>query len=109
MMLETAGKLAELDIHGIKIHQLHVIRGTALAEQYERREFAVLEPEEYVEIVCDQLEILPDSVIIERLTGDGDKRYLIAPIKSADKKSVLNGIDKELRRRGSVQGIRFGK
>ena len=109
MMLETAGKLAELDIHGIKIHQLHVIRGTALAEQYERREFAVLEPEEYVEIDCDQLEILPDSVIIERLTGDGDKRDLIAPIKSADKKSVLNGIDKELRRRGSVQGIRFGK
>lgn len=109
MMLETAGKLAELDIHGIKIHQLHVIRGTALAEQYERGEFVVLEPEDYVEIVCDQLELLPSTVVIERLTGDGDKRNLIAPLKSANKKAVLNGIDKELRRRGSVQGIRFEK
>lgn len=109
MMLETAEKLAELDIHGIKIHQLHVIRGTALAEQYGRGEFDILEPEDYVEIVCDQLEALPPSVIVERLTGDGDKRDLIAPLKSADKKAVLNGIDKELRRRGSVQGIKFGK
>jgi len=109
MMLETAEKLAELDIHGIKIHQLHVIRGTALAEQYGRGEFDVLEPEDYVEIVCDQLEALPSSVIVERLTGDGDKRDLIAPLKSADKKAVLNGIDKELRRRGSVPGIKFGK
>ncbi len=109
MMLETAEKLAELDIHGIKIHQLHVIRGTVLAEQYGRSEFAVLEPEDYVEIVCDQLEILPPQAVIERLTGDGDKRNLIAPLKSTDKRSVLNGIDKELRRRGSVQGIRFGK
>lgn len=109
MMLETVSALSELDIHGIKIHQLHVIRGTALAEQYERGGFSVLEPEDYVEIVCDQLEILPPQVIIERLTGDGDKRDLIAPLKSTNKKAVLNGIDKELRRRGSVQGIRFGK
>lgn len=106
MMLETAQALAELDIHGIKIHLLHIIRGTALAEQYERGEFSVLEPEDYVEIVCDQLEILPPSVVIERLTGDGDKSTLIAPLKSTDKKAILNGIDKELRRRGTVQGCR---
>ncbi len=106
MMLETAQALGKLDIHGIKIHLLHIIRGTALAEQYERGEFSVLEPEEYVEIVCDQLEVLPPSVVIERLTGDGDKSTLVAPMKSTNKKAILNGIDKELRRRGSVQGCK---
>lgn len=104
MMLETAEKLADLDIHGIKIHLLHVISGTVLAEQYARGEFSVLEPEDYAEIVCDQLEVLPPSVVIERLTGDGDKSTLIAPMKSTNKKVILNGIDKELRRRGTVQG-----
>ncbi|MDE6745051.1 MAG: TIGR01212 family radical SAM protein, partial [Oscillospiraceae bacterium] len=106
MMLETAQALGKLDIHGIKIHLLHIIRGTALAEQYERGEFSVLEPKEYVEIVCDQLEVLPPSVIIERLTGDGDKSTLVAPMKSTNKKAILNGIDKELRRRGTVQGYK---
>lgn len=104
MMLETAQALADLDIHGIKIHQLHVIRGTVLAGQYAKGEFSVLEPEDYVEIVCDQLEALPPSVVIERLTGDGDKSTLIAPLRSTNKKAILNGIDKELRRRGTVQG-----
>ncbi|MCM1024202.1 MAG: TIGR01212 family radical SAM protein [Prevotella sp.] len=107
MMLETAEALADLDIHGIKIHLLHIIRGTALAERYERGEFSVLEPEEYAEIVCDQLELLPPSAVIERLTGDGDKRELIAPVKSTNKKAILNSIDKELRRRGTVQGSAY--
>lgn len=104
MMLETVRTAAGLGIHGIKIHLLHIIRGTKMAEQYLRGEFETMGLEEYVELVCDQLEILPPNVLIERLTGDGAKDSLIAPLWSRDKKAVLNGIDKELRRRGTVQG-----
>ena len=109
MMLETVRKISVLDIHAVKIHLLHIIRGTVLAEQFMRGEFQEMSMEDYIETVCDQLELLPKNVIIERLTGDGDKSSLIAPLWSRDKKSVLNGIDKELRRRGTVQGERFGK
>lgn len=107
MMLETAREISKLDIHAVKIHLLHIIKGTAIAEQFSRGEFAEMSKEAYIETVCDQLEILPKSVIIERLTGDGDKETLIAPLWSRDKKSVLNGIDKELRRRNTTQGERF--
>ena len=104
MMLETVHEISKLDIHAVKIHLLHVIRGTALAEMFSRGEFAEMSKDGYIETVCDQLEILPKSVVIERLTGDGDKNTLIAPLWSRDKKSVLNGIDKELRRRNTTQG-----
>ena len=104
MMLETVRKVGSLGIHGIKIHLLHIIAGTVLAEQYLRGEFKAMEMEEYIGLICDQLEILPADVLIERLTGDGDRRSLIAPLWSRDKRAVLNGIDKELRRRGTVQG-----
>ena len=63
--------------------------------------------EDYIETVCDQLEWLYPETLIERLTGDGDRETLVAPLWSRDKKSVLNGIDKELRRRGSVQGCKL--
>ncbi len=99
MMLETVRKVSELDIHGIKIHMLHIIQGTALAERYARGEFELMGKDEYIETVCDQLEILPRSVVVERLTGDGDRKSLIAPLWSLNKKSVLNGIDKEMRHR----------
>lgn len=104
MMLETVRQVGGLGIHGIKIHLLHIIAGTPLAEQYQRGELRVMEQEEYIELVCDQIEILPEDVLIERLTGDGAKDSLIAPLWSRDKRAVLNGIDKELRRRGTVQG-----
>lgn len=104
MMLETVRRVGGLGIHGIKIHLLHVIEGTALAEQYRRGEFQVMEREEYIELVCDQLELLPPDVLIERLTGDGARESLIAPLWSRDKRAVLNGIDKEMRRRNTVQG-----
>ncbi len=107
MMLETARKLSELDIHGIKIHLLHIIRGTPMAEWYESGELEAMKSEDYINIVCSQLELLPPQVIIERLTGDGDRKTLAAPRWSLDKKSVLNGIDKELKRRGTYQGIYF--
>ena len=106
MMLDTARELGRLCPHAVKIHLLHIIRGTVLADMFERGEFEAMGMEDYIETVCDQLELIPAETMIERLTGDGDRETLIAPLWSRDKKSVLNGIDKELRRRGTVQGCR---
>jgi len=108
MMLATAEELGRLRPHAVKIHLLHIIRGTVLAEMFGRGEFAEMSMEDYIETVCDQLERLHPDTLIERLTGDGDRETLIAPLWSRDKKSVLNGIDKEMRRRDTVQGIRNG-
>ena len=104
MMLATARELSRLRPHAVKIHLLHIIRGTALADMFERDEFAEMEMESYIDTVCDQLEMLHPETLIERLTGDGDRETLVAPLWSRNKKAVLNGIDKELRRRNTVQG-----
>jgi len=84
---------------GIKLQLLHVLEGTALAGNYHRGEFRTLEPEEYYELVADALELLPENIIIHRLTGDGAKRDLIAPLWSADKKRVLADLNRVLRSR----------
>lgn len=107
MMLETVRRVGKLGIHGIKIHLLHILKGTKIAEQFQNGEFSAMTMEDYIETVCDQIELLPRDVIIERLTGDGAGELLIAPLWSRDKRAVLNGIDKELRRRDSVQGCRL--
>lgn len=107
MMLETARAVGSLGVQGIKIHLLHILKGTKLAEQYLRGEFSAMGMEDYIETVCDQIELLPKSVLVERLTGDGAGDSLIAPLWSRDKRAVLNGIHKELRRRDSVQGCRL--
>ncbi|MDE6132156.1 MAG: TIGR01212 family radical SAM protein [Oscillospiraceae bacterium] len=107
MMLETARKVGGLGLHGIKIHLLHILSGTKIAEQYRKGEFAEMTREDYIDTVCDQIELLPREVIIERLTGDGAGDILIAPLWSRDKRAVLNGIDKELHRRNSTQGCRI--
>ncbi|MCM1328590.1 MAG: TIGR01212 family radical SAM protein [Ruminococcus sp.] len=104
MMLETARAVGELGVQGVKIHLLHILKGTAMAEMHRRGEVLPMTREDYIETVCDQLELLPREVMIERLTGDGAGDLLIAPRWSRDKRAVLNGIDKEMRRRGSVQG-----
>ncbi|MDE7288415.1 MAG: TIGR01212 family radical SAM protein [Oscillospiraceae bacterium] len=106
MMLETARRVGSLGIHGIKIHLLHVLKGTKMSEQYQNGDFSAMTFEDYIETVCDQIELLPKEVIIERLTGDGAGDMLIAPLWSRDKRAVLNGIDKELRRRNIVQGCK---
>ena len=105
MMLETARAVAELNPHSLKIHLLHVLEGTLLAEEYGRGEFPLLTLEEYVRIVCDQLELLPPEVVLQRLTGDGNRSTLIGPLWSLKKRTVLNEIDKELARRDTWQGI----
>ena len=85
---------------GIKLQLLHVLEGTELAERYRRGEFRTLEREEYCALVADAIRLLPEKVVIHRLTGDGAKKDLIAPLWSGDKKRVLAEINRELRQRG---------
>ena len=91
-------------IWGIKIHLLHVLRGAGLASEYEKGRFICMEEDEYLGCVCRLLKIIPSDVVIHRLTGDGDKRKLIAPMWSANKKEVLNSLAKMLRDEKIVQG-----
>jgi len=85
---------------GIKLQLLHVLRGTAMAESYARGEFEVLSLAEYCDITADALELLPESTVVHRITGDGAKRDLIAPLWSGDKKRVLAELSRVLRTRG---------
>lgn len=107
MMMETAREVARLNPKFIKIHILHLIRGTVMAEQFKRGEFTMQTREEYVDTVCSQLEILPPDMVVERLTGDTAADILIAPDWCMKKLVVLNEIDKELVRRNSMQGIYY--
>ena len=104
-MLYTAKRAAELRPAAVKIHLLHVLRGTALETEYAAGGFEAMTIEDYVSTVCDQLEILPPETVIERITGDGAEDSLIAPLWSKKKLVVQNEIDKELVRRNSYQGI----
>lgn len=109
MMINTAKTVGALKPHGLKIHLLYIIKGTKMYEQFLRGEVKALERDEYVQIVCDQLERIPEDVVIERVTGDGVKEDLIAPLWSLKKFCVMNEIDKEMLRRNSYQGILVGK
>lgn len=107
MMEESVRRVASLRPSLVKLHLLYVAEGTALAQWYREGRFRTLEREEYVEIACNQLELLPPETVVGRLTGDGAPETLIAPQWSRKKLCVLNEIDKELARRGSFQGMRF--
>ena len=107
MMLETVKYLSNLDIQGIKIHMLHILKDTALANLYQKESFHVLTRDEYVEIVCDQLELIKEDIIIHRVTGDPNPNDLIAPTWLIKKFGVLNEIDKEMVRRDSYQGKKY--
>lgn len=104
MMMETARVLASLDIQGIKIHLLHVMRDTRLETMYRQGGFRLLTQEEYVRLVVDILEILPPHIVVHRLTGDSPRETLIGPEWSLKKWEVLNSIDAELLRRDTWQG-----
>lgn len=103
-MLVTARTVGNLPVQGIKLHSLHILRGTPLAELYERERFSLMTAEQYISLVADILEILPENIIIHRLMGDGPARDVIAPDWTRKKWEVLNGIDKEMERRNSWQG-----
>ncbi len=107
MMVETARRVGELNPHEIKIHMLNVLKGTKIAEEFNRGDFTLPELSEYVQTVCDQLEVIPPQTVIGRLTGDGDRSKLIAPMWTVKKTIVLNEIDKELARRNTFQGNRL--
>lgn len=108
-VLETAKVLADLGIDGVKIHLLCVLKDTKLEKMYENNEFALLPEQEYVEAVCDFIEILPPDAIIHRLAGNGLKEILVAPKWLEDKFRILNLIDDELEIRNSRQGALFQK
>ena len=104
MMLETVEYLNKLDIQGIKIHMLHIIKDTKLANLYNQEKFHILTKEEYIDIVIEQLERLRPEIIINRITGDPVKEDLIEPTWLLKKFCVLNDIDKEMVKRNSYQG-----
>lgn len=104
MMLDTGRAVARMDVQGIKIHLLHLMRKTPMVKQHEAGLLRFLERDEYIDLVVDTLEMLPPDMIVHRLTGDAPRDLLIGPMWSTNKWDVLNGIDKELRRRDTWQG-----
>lgn len=109
MMMETALQVSKLDVQGIKIHLLHLLKGTPMVKQYEKGLLEFLDKDEYINLVVDQLEVLPPSMVIHRITGDGPIDQMIGPMWSVTKWDVLNGIDNELKRRNSFQGKFYRK
>ncbi len=107
-MMETAQKLAELKIDGVKIHMLCALENTKLADMYNNGEIDFMTEDEYVNTVCDFLEYLPADTTIHRLAGNGLKKELIAPRWIGKKLDCLNKIDREFIRRNSFQSSKFG-
>lgn len=95
-MLETVKYVCQSGINGIKLQLLHIIKGTELEKEYLSGKVKPLEFEEYLDIIKSCVEIIPENIVIHRLTGDGAKKDLVAPLWSADKKRVLNSINKIL-------------
>lgn len=94
MMLQTTQAVMAAGTDGVKFHLLHVLRGTQWAQEYEKGAFSCLSLEEYGSILCDCLRLVPPHVVVHRITGDGAKKDLIAPLWSADKKRVLNYLNR---------------
>lgn len=103
-MLETVYWLGSNDIQGIKLQLLHILKGTDLALLYEQTPFPVMSMEEYLDLVIDCVSLLPPEIVIHRITGDGPKNLLIAPLWSANKRLVLNTLTRRFQERGITQG-----
>ena len=106
MMIETVKYLNKLNIDGIKIHMLTVLKNTPLEKYYKIKPFPILTKEEYIDIVINQLEYLNPKIVIQRLTSDPVKEDLIAPKWTTKKIDVLNNIDKEMVKRNTYQGAK---
>lgn len=104
MMLETADYLAKMHPEMVKIHMLHIIKGTKLGAEYQKNPFPLLTREEYVDVVVKQIERLPEDIVIARLTGDGMADDLLAPVWTIRKIVVTNEIDKLMVKRNTWQG-----
>jgi len=109
MMLETVSHVASLPVSGIKLQLLHILKNTKLANEYETQPFPLFELEEYCDFVIDCLELLPENMVVHRLTGDGPRKLLVAPLWSTDKKRVLNTITRRLKERDTWQGRLYRK
>lgn len=106
-ILKTIDYLAKKDIFGIKLQLLHILKGTDLAKDYEKNLFSVYTKEEYIDLVIDCIEHLPKDMVLHRITGDGPKSLLIAPLWSGNKKDVLNSLHRRFKERGAYQGRCF--
>lgn len=109
MMLENVRVVNSLSPHSVKLHMLHILKDTVAEKMYYDGKITCFEKEDYINLVCDQLEMLDKNIVIERITGDGSRENLIAPLWSIKKFDVINGVDKELIRRNSFQGIYAGQ
>lgn len=94
MMLDTVRYAVKIGVHGVKLQLLHILKGTKLNEMFERGEVKVLERDEYARLVAECLSLLPEDMVVHRITGDGEKAKLVAPLWSADKKGTLGAIAK---------------
>lgn len=103
-ILHSVDFVSKQQTDGIKLHLLHVLKNTDLAKEYENGVFKTLEMNEYIDLICDCILILPQNIVIHRLTGDGAKNLLISPTWSADKKRVLNRMNKTFTDRNIIQG-----
>lgn len=108
-MMQTVRDVADLHPDQVKLHLLHVLRGTPMAELYEKGFYEPLERERYIRLVADALELLPPDTVIGRLTGDGKADDLLAPLWSTKKTTVINDIDKLLYARNTWQGKKYEK
>ncbi len=108
MMLETVRAAGEVT-DGIKLQLLHVMEGTPLADMYRAGKVETMERDEYIDLLCDCINILPEHVVIHRLTGDAPKRLLISPLWSADKKAVINAVSRAFAAKGVSQGSKYAK
>lgn len=107
MMIESARTVGKLHPHCVKLHLLHILKNTRMARDFEEGRVKLLTKDEYVDIIVNQLEVLPPETVIQRLTGDGGRDSLIGPLWSLKKFEVLNSIDKELERRDTMQGALY--
>lgn len=109
MMVDTVKFLSDLDIQGIKIHALSILKDTELERMYNETHFRVMKRDEYINTVCDQLEYLREDIVANRITGDPKVDDLIEPDWLIKKVTIINDIDKEMKRRDSYQGIKYNK
>ena len=109
MMLETAKQVGQLDIQGLKIHNLFILKNTKLYQMYQKNPFPLLTREEYISLVVDQLTYIPEHIVIERLTGDAPLQDLFEPLWSIKKVTILNDIDKLMKKKDVYQGSQLFK
>lgn len=108
MMLETIDYLSHSHVWGIKLQLLHILKNTKLGELYQEKPFSLFEKDEYIEFIIDILERLPKEMVIHRITGDGPRALLVAPLWSTDKKGVLNQFHRRMKERNTYQGDYYG-